>query len=43
LSPAPKSQTLISALGEGDDEARVLRGDPVLGSLDDQLHKITIA
>ena len=37
LSPAPQGETLISALGEGDDEARVLRREPVLRGLDDQL------
>jgi hypothetical protein len=28
---------LISALGEGNDEAGVLRCEPVLGGLDDEL------
>ena len=36
-SAAAASRTLRPPLGERDDKARVLRGDPFLGGLDDQL------
>ena len=37
LSPSARSSALYAALGERDDEALVLRGDPLLGGFDDQL------
>jgi hypothetical protein len=36
-SAAAAGCALRPPLGERDDEARVLRGDPFLGGLDDQL------